>query len=698
MPGASAPTTAQYAGVGVFVAIVLFVVLYYSRSFNSVFVTRANADATAGTGDAVTVLPGPVQALGLGPDDVAVLPTFTYRSHSPGRGNAKAPAVAADCCAVCLDELRDGALVRMLPSCKHYFHAGCVDVWLLSHATCPVCRGSPGPEKVRLGVASLSPPLPQLRRFGAASPEGGHRNRTFLEAAAAAAAAMSSPDLSGDGPPVPSSNSSNFTLLYIIIAVLVGVILYMAIRYGRSVLAEWRQLQAGGHGATSSGTGLGLSVDDIAALPTFMYRARAASASPSPLGGGGRRSGSKGRRAPGAVECVVCLQELEDGDVVRVLPACRHFFHGRCIDAWLCAHSSCPVCRAHPEPERARLMEGFLSLPLPQLRRCGVSPERPTASRVLADILARSPLRSNCSTNGSKEMNVSKSPSPRLQGSRSPSPTPPVYGSVDDRCSKSPPPGVSEIVVVPSNLPSPMRFSTSRQLSARSIGTLEGIEQDYSHQRSEQHGGASRDMLTLHPRVVVATAAEAPAEDSREDGRLCYCVMVACVSLLLFVVLASATNLGRACAITGAIALLLGLACWLAPSGDDPPARQAPAAAAVPRLVVHHRCACGLADAAIGALPTFAYKPPAAAKGGGGDDKARGSSVLCAVCLEDVQAGEMVRQLPACRHLFHVDCVDAWLRTHRTCPLCRCELSPRNVTARAAAVTVESSADALPPV
>ncbi|CAN6163836.1 unnamed protein product [Urochloa humidicola] len=306
--------------------------------------------------------------------------------------------------------------------------------------------------------------------------------------------AVSPPDPSGDGSPVPSTTNSNFTLLYIIIAVLVAVILYMGVRYGRSVLAEWRQLQAdGGHGAASlAATRLGLSVDDIAALPTFTYRARGApetaspspSPSPSPLGGKGsgrRRSGSGGKgRMAAAVECVVCLQELEDGDVVRVLPPCRHFFHGRCIDAWLCAHSSCPVCRAHPDPERARLMEGFMSPPLPQLCRCGVSPERPTAaSRVLADILARSPLRGGgCSTSGSKEMVIaSKSPSPRPRfGSRSPSPTPPTYGAVCDRCSNSSPPGLSEIVFVPSKSPSPMRFSASRQLSPRSIGTLENIE------------------------------------------------------------------------------------------------------------------------------------------------------------------------------------------------------------------------------
>ncbi|WVZ79959.1 hypothetical protein U9M48_027481 [Paspalum notatum var. saurae] len=287
--------------------------------------------------------------------------------------------------------------------------------------------------------------------------------------------AVSPPDPSGgDGSGAPSTDGSNFTLLYIIIAVLVGVILYMAIRYCRSVLSQGRQLHHGAASATT--TRLGLSADDIAALPTFTYRAAraASSASPaSPHGGGRGRSGSKGRAAP---ECVVCLQEMEDGDVVRVMPACRHFFHGSCIDAWLWAHSTCPVCRAHPEPELARLPEAAISPPLPQLRRCGVSPERPTAaSRVLADILARSPLRSGGSTSGNKETTVSKSPSPRLHfGSRSPSPTPPVYGGVYGRFSKSPPPGAFEIVHAPSKSPSPMRISG--QLSVRTIGALERIE------------------------------------------------------------------------------------------------------------------------------------------------------------------------------------------------------------------------------
>ncbi|KAL6906008.1 hypothetical protein ACP4OV_003609 [Aristida adscensionis] len=48
---------------------------------------------------------------------------------------------------------------------------------------------------------------------------------------------------------------------------------------------------------------------------------------------------------PGA-ECAICLGELADGEKVRVLPRCHHGFHVQCIDAWLAAHSSCPICRS----------------------------------------------------------------------------------------------------------------------------------------------------------------------------------------------------------------------------------------------------------------------------------------------------------------------------------------------------------------
>ena len=42
----------------------------------------------------------------------------------------------------------------------------------------------------------------------------------------------------------------------------------------------------------------------------------------------------------------------------------------------------------------------------------------------------------------------------------------------------------------------------------------------------------------------------------------------------------------------------------------------------------------------------------------------------CTFCLEEYDAGNMVKQLP-CQHIFHSPCLSAWLKSHNTCPLCR---------------------------
>lgn len=68
----------------------------------------------------------------------------------------------------------------------------------------------------------------------------------------------------------------------------------------------------------------------------------------------------------------------------------------------------------------------------------------------------------------------------------------------------------------------------------------------------------------------------------------------------------------------------------------------------------------------IESLPEFVYSSVTVA-GGYGDAKDR----ECAICLSKFRADDRLRLLPICCHAFHVDCVDAWLQSNQTCPLCR---------------------------
>ncbi|KAL0370131.1 UNVERIFIED_CONTAM: RING-H2 finger protein ATL57 [Sesamum angustifolium] len=77
---------------------------------------------------------------GLDPSAVSSLPLVAY-----GRA-AKHPMI--DDCPICLSEFQETETVKLIPYCGHVFHPTCVDTWLSSHVTCPLCRSAQLFERV----------------------------------------------------------------------------------------------------------------------------------------------------------------------------------------------------------------------------------------------------------------------------------------------------------------------------------------------------------------------------------------------------------------------------------------------------------------------------------------------------------------------------------------------------------------------
>ncbi|KAL1192734.1 RING-H2 finger protein ATL34 [Cardamine amara subsp. amara] len=78
---------------------------------------------------------------GLEKDVINSFPTFLYsqvKGLKIGNGGVE--------CAICLNEFEDQETLRLMPPCSHAFHADCIDVWLSSRSTCPVCRASLFPK------------------------------------------------------------------------------------------------------------------------------------------------------------------------------------------------------------------------------------------------------------------------------------------------------------------------------------------------------------------------------------------------------------------------------------------------------------------------------------------------------------------------------------------------------------------------
>lgn len=93
----------------------------------------------------------PMAKSGLDPTVIASLPVFTFKQDV-----GKAGALE---CAVCLSMLGDGEVIRILPNCNHSFHTDCIDKWLGTNSTCPICRTEAEPRVVLEPGEATVPPI-----------------------------------------------------------------------------------------------------------------------------------------------------------------------------------------------------------------------------------------------------------------------------------------------------------------------------------------------------------------------------------------------------------------------------------------------------------------------------------------------------------------------------------------------------------
>lgn len=123
-------------------AIIIVVLLsaFFFMGFFSIYVRRCTSDEDTGGnsrrgGGGNRRMNGAPQGL-----DMSLIESFPLFRYSLVKG-LKLGKGSMDC-VVCLSEFQEDETLRLLPKCGHAFHPDCIDMWLFSHTTCPLCRSS----------------------------------------------------------------------------------------------------------------------------------------------------------------------------------------------------------------------------------------------------------------------------------------------------------------------------------------------------------------------------------------------------------------------------------------------------------------------------------------------------------------------------------------------------------------------------
>ncbi|XVF46226.1 hypothetical protein PTKIN_Ptkin03bG0010400 [Pterospermum kingtungense] len=81
----------------------------------------------------------------LDPDIINSLPIILHRSRvvtNTDEGIKHGDCIEETECCICLGAFEDEEKLKVLPQCNHAYHSDCIDNWLSSQSSCPLCRAS----------------------------------------------------------------------------------------------------------------------------------------------------------------------------------------------------------------------------------------------------------------------------------------------------------------------------------------------------------------------------------------------------------------------------------------------------------------------------------------------------------------------------------------------------------------------------
>lgn len=127
------PTQTQHFDSSMALTIIVVIISLFFIAFLSLYICGRTASANRQRPTYSFNNSRSERLKGLEPSTVRSLPLVRYGGNGKhGIGD----------CVICLSEFEERETVKMIPYCRHVFHPECIDTWLESHVSCPLCRST----------------------------------------------------------------------------------------------------------------------------------------------------------------------------------------------------------------------------------------------------------------------------------------------------------------------------------------------------------------------------------------------------------------------------------------------------------------------------------------------------------------------------------------------------------------------------